>query len=211
MIKILIADDHPIVLNGLKQILSDESSTMKVTGEASNAREIFKLLEKNEYDILILDIGLPDINGMEVLTMLRKSNPKLKVLVLSGLPEEQYAMRAVKSGALGFMHKETAPEELVDAIRTVISGRKYLSSSFKEKTLMDIIENKDSPLHKYLSEREFEIFCMLGSGMTVSEIGEKLYLSISTVSTYRSRVLQKMGMKNNAEIMKYCVKENLSI
>lgn len=207
MIKILIVDDHPIVRRGLKQIVAEEFD-MIVAGEAQNAKEAFELIHKQKWDVVVLDITMPDINGLEVLKQFKKERPELPVLVLSIHSEEQYAVRVLKSGGAGFMNKEAAPEELVKAIRKVVVGGKYLSSSLAEK-LAFYLESGGKPLHETLSSREFQVMYMIASGKTVKQIADKLFLSVKTVSTYRARILKKMKMKTNAELTYYAVKNSL--
>lgn len=208
MIKILVADDHPVVRNGLKQIISDEKD-MKVTCEASNAEEVFDALNKNEVDIVILDISMPNVSGMEILTKIKNIKPKLPVLMLSALSEDVYASRCLKVGASGFISKETAPEELVKAVRKIMSGGLYVSSNFAEKLAEDVKGANSKSLHERLSEREFQIMLLIGSGKSVGEIAEQLFISVKTVSTYRARILEKMAMDRNSDIINYCIKENL--
>lgn len=207
MIKILIADDHPVVRRGLKQIVAEEPN-MVVAGEAQNAKEVLELIRKQDWDVVMLDITMPDRSGLEVLKQLKKECPKLPVLVLSVHSEEQYAMRVLKSGAAGYMTKESAPEELVRAIRKVVTGGKYVSSSLAERLAFDL-ESGEKPLHETLSNREFQVMCMIASGKTVKEIADKLFLSVKTASTYRARILRKMKMKTNAELIYYAVKNRL--
>jgi two-component system, NarL family, invasion response regulator UvrY len=210
MIKILIADDHPIIRHGLKQIISEESD-MKICGEAENGNQIFELIKEKDFDILILDISLPDINGIEVLNKLKKNHPDLSVLVLSAHSEDQYALRTIQAGAMGYLNKITATEELVNAVRKIISGGYYTSPNLSDKLLSVLKNNKKSIRHEDLSPREFEIMRMIATGKTVKEIADKLFLSIPTVYTYRSRVYEKMKMKSDNEIIQYCIMEGLII
>jgi two-component system, NarL family, invasion response regulator UvrY len=208
MINILIADDHPIVRNGLKQILSDEFD-MKVTCEASNAQEVLTMIGKNKIDVAIIDISMPEVSGLEVLSLLKSKYPKLPVLMLSALSEELYASISLKAGASGFINKESAPEELVKATRKVYSGGLYVSPFLAEKLASDVkFEIKKSPL-EYLSNREFQVMRLIGSGKIVSEIANILFINVKTVSTYRARIFKKMNFKNNSELMNYCIKEGL--
>ncbi|HLE24594.1 MAG TPA: response regulator transcription factor, partial [Thermodesulfobacteriota bacterium] len=194
MIKILIADDHAVVRRGLKQILAEEPN-MAVFGEACNAQEVLKNVREQNWDIVILDITMPDRSGLEVLKELKNIRPKLPVLILSIHPEEQYAVRVLKAGAAGYMTKESAPEELVKAVRKVIRGSKYISPSLVEKLAFDLETDSEKPLHETLSDREYQVMCMIASGKTVKEIAKKLYLSVKTISTHRARILGKMKMK----------------
>ncbi|HEY4673195.1 MAG TPA: response regulator transcription factor, partial [Nitrososphaerales archaeon] len=194
MIKILIADDHAVVRRGLKQILAEEPN-MAVFGEACNAQEVLKNVREQDWDIVILDITMPDRSGLDVLKELKRERPKLPVLILSIHPEEQYAVRVLKAGAAGYMTKESAPEELVKAIRKVLRGGKYISPSLAEKLAFDLETDSEKPLHETLSDREYQVMCMIASGKTVKEIAKKLYLSVKTISTHRARILGKMKMK----------------
>jgi len=208
MIKILIADDHPIIRSGLKQIISDESD-MIITYETENANAIFDYIKKEPVDIIILDISMPGMSGIEALEILRRNYKHIPVLILSGMSEKQYGFRILKIGASGYLHKESAPEELVKAIRIIIKGGHYLSSKLSDQ-LVDHFNNNDVQfIHQRLSNREFEIMCKIASGKTVGDIAGELILSVKTVSTYRSRILEKMAMNNNAELTHYCIKNDL--
>jgi DNA-binding NarL/FixJ family response regulator len=208
MIKILIVDDHPIIRSGLKQIIADEYD-MKVVFEAENANVMFDFIEKESVDIIILDISMPGMSGIEAMEILSRSYKNIPVLVLSGMPEKQYGLRILKIGASGYLHKESAPDELVKAIRIIVNGGHYLSSGLSGQ-LIDNIGKKDvRNIHQRLSNREFEIMCRIASGKTVGEIADEILLSVKTVSTYRSRILEKMDMKNNAELTHYCIKNGL--
>lgn len=208
MIKILIADDHAIFRHGLRQIL-EENHDMFVGGEASSGSDVLDQVWRHDFDLLLLDINMPGMSGLEALKQLRAQKPKLKVLVLSMYPEEQYAIRALKAGAAGYITKASASEELIEAIRKVSQGGKYVSASLAEKLLFDFEADSDRPLHELLSDREYEVLCMIASGKTVSQIAEELCLSVKTVSTHRVRILEKMRMKNNAELTNYALKQNL--
>ena len=206
MIKILIADDHPLIRNGLKQIISREKD-MEVTCEASNAEEVFELIKKNKIDILILDISMPGMSGFEVLDKIKQKFLKLPVLMLSALSEDLYALKTLKAGASGYINKESAPEELVKAVRKVVSGGLFVSDYLAEKLASDFKNGFFKQPHEKLSKREFQIMCLIGSGKTVSEIAKELFLNVRTVSTYRARILDKINLKNNSEITNYCMKE----
>ena len=208
MLKILIADDHAIVRQGLKQIVA-ETQDMTVAGEATNGQELLDKIRESEYDVVVLDITMPVRNGMDVLKQLRTERPELPVLMLSIHPEEQYALRALKAGASGYLTKESAPDELVIAIRKVSSGGKYISASLAEKLAFKFGGGREQELHEALSDREYQVLCMIASGKTVTDIAQELLLSEKTVSTYRSRVLEKMNMKNNAELTYYAIKNQL--
>jgi DNA-binding NarL/FixJ family response regulator len=208
MLRILIADDHPIVRQGVRQIIA-ETADMVVADEASNGPEVLSKVRAGSYDAVLLDISLPGINGIDVLRQLRNERPRPPVLILSVHPEEQYAVRALRAGASGYLTKESAPDELVAAIRKISTGGKYVSPSLAEKLAFDL-EKKDEELpHRALSDREYQILCMIASGRTVTEIAEELSLSVKTVSTYRSRILEKMKMKNNAELTYYAIRNRL--
>jgi DNA-binding NarL/FixJ family response regulator len=208
MIKILTADDHPIVRQGLKQILSEESD-MGVFGEAQNSQEVLELVQKQDWDIVILDITMPGRGGIDVLKELKHQYPKLPVLMLSVHPEDQYAVRALKAHASGYMTKDSAPEELVKAIRKILRGGKYISSTLAEKLAFDLETETEKPLHETLSDREHQVLLMIASGKTVSKIAEELSLSVKTIDTYRARILEKMKMKTNAELTHYAIKNGL--
>jgi two-component system invasion response regulator UvrY len=208
MIRILIADDHAIIREGLKQIIS-ETPDMTVADEAIDGHEVLSKALKNDYDVAVLDITMPGRNGLDVLKELKKQKPELPVLVLTIHPEEQYAVQVLKAGASGYLTKESAPEELTAAIRKISEGKKYVTSSLAEKLVSDLNVDTEKPLHNALSDREFEVMCMIATGKTVKQIGEELFLSEKTVSTYRSRILEKMGMKNNAELIHYAIKHGL--
>lgn len=205
---VLIADDHKIVRHGLKKILEDEFSEVTI-GEASRDTEIAEQLEKSKWDLVILDISMPGKSGLEVLKDIKATHPKMPVLILSMYPEEQFALRVMKSGASGYIRKDSAPEELVDAVKEVLEGRKYMSP-----TVMDILSDtvkKDGKveLSEVLSDREYEIFMLIAQGKTVSEIAEILSLSVKTVSTHRTHILEKTKLKNNADIVMYAVRNKL--
>jgi len=208
MIKILIADDHAIVREGLKQIVA-ETSDMMVADEASSGHEVLDKVRSNEYTVVVLDISMPGGDGLNILKQIKKEKLKLPVLVLSVHPEEQYAVRVLKAGAAGYLTKESAPGELISAIRRVASGRKYVSSLLAEKLAFDLQSEGETSLHETLSDREFQVMCMIASGKRVKDIGEELCLSVKTISTYRSRILEKMRMKNSAELTHYALKHGL--
>ncbi|MBI4825626.1 MAG: response regulator transcription factor [Nitrospirae bacterium] len=208
MIKILIVDDHAIVREGLKQILS-ETSDIVVTGEANNGQEALEKVWHNKYDVVLLDISMPGRNGLEILKQIKHDNPALQVLILSVSPEEQYAVRALKAGASGYLTKESTPNELIAAIRKVSSGKKYVSSSLAERLACHLEAKSEDSLHESLSDREYEVMCMIASGKAVKEIAESLCLSVKTISTYRSRILEKMEMKNNAQLTHYAISNRL--
>lgn len=208
MIKILIADDHAIVREGLKQILS-ENPDLVVVAEASTGQEVLEKISKNDLDLVVLDIAMPGRGGLDILKEIKTQRPRLAVLMLSMYPEEQYAVRVLKSGASGYLTKESAPAELVKAIRQISQGKKYISPSLAEKLAIDLEISPDRPPHETLSDREYQVMCMIASGKTLREIADGLSLSIKTISTYRSRILEKMNMKTNAELTHYAIKNRL--
>ncbi|MDQ5986180.1 MAG: Response regulator UvrY [Syntrophus sp. SKADARSKE-3] len=207
-IRILIADDHPIVRAGFKQVISD-TQDITVTDEAKNGEEVMKLIRKNDYDLVLLDISMPGKNGLEVLKDLKLEKPKLPVMMLSIYPEEQYAVRALRAGASGYMTKGSAPNELIVAIRKISQGGKYISSSLAEKLTEYLSEDISKPLHEKLSDREYQVMLMIASGKTVTHIADELCLSVKTISTYRSHIIEKMKLKNNAEITLYAVQNKI--
>ncbi len=208
MLRIIIADDHAIVRKGLKQILED-TMEMIVADEAGNGFELLDKLRKNKFDVVILDITMPGMSGLDTLKEIRVEHPTLPVLVLSVHREEQYAVRTLKSGAAGFINKKSAPDELIEAIRIVSQGRKYVSHSVVESLVTSLEPNSDKPPHDTLSDREYQVMCMIASGKSVSVISKDLNLSVKTISTYRSHILKKMNFKDNAEITHYAIKNQL--
>ena len=208
MIKVMIADDHILIREGLKKIL-DREMDLEVVAEAQNAEEIFDHLKDNLCDVVILDISLPDKNGLDVLKDIRAMYPKVNVLIQSMHPEDRFAIRALKAGALGYITKESAPSELVKAIRKVINGRKYVSEQLAEQLAFSVGSNTNKPNHEKLSDREFQVFCMIGEGKTVQDISKTLSLSVSTINTYRVRIMEKMNMSSNLEIIHYSVQNKL--
>lgn len=208
MIKIIIADDHEIVRAGLKQIIANHPS-MEVTGEAADGRELLAKVAKHDYDVVLLDLQMPGWNGLEILKRLKTDRVDLPVLVLSVHKETQYAVRALKAGAAGYLTKVTASEELVMAIERVCQGGRYINQALMEKLAESIAHETDKHPHEYLSDREFQVMCMLASGKTVSDISNDLFLSVKTVSTYRRRILEKMHMENNNELICYAIKNKL--
>ncbi len=208
MINILIVDDHAVVRAGLRQIISGVAG-MAVADEAGDAGEALSKIKKNVYSVVVLDISMPGKSGLDVLKEIRDSYPKLPVLMLSMYPEDQYAVRALRSGASGYMTKDSAPEELVTAIRTVAAGRKYISSDLAERLAYNLDADVKKEPHEILSDREYQVLCMIASGKTISEIADQLSLSVKTISTYRSRILEKMQLKNNAEMTNYAIRNHL--
>jgi len=208
MIKVFIADDHAIVREGLKQILSDIPD-IEVFQEAANGDEALKMIRNDGYDILLLDIAMPGKNILELIRLAKQQHPNLPILILSMYPEDQYAIRMLRAGADGYLCKESAPERLVEAIRKLSQGGKYISSALTEKLIAEIQPKQTIAHHNLLTDREFQVFCAIGAGQGVTEIAKKMSLSPKTVSTYRSRILKKMHMHNNAEIIRYAVDNQL--
>jgi two-component system invasion response regulator UvrY len=207
-IRVLIADDHAIVRQGLRQILS-QTDDLLVAGEAEDGVDAMRLAREEAWDVVLLDVSMPNRNGIDTLKMLKKELPRLPVLILSMHPEEQYAVRALKSGASGYLTKQSAPELLVTAIRQVASGHKYVSPSLAIKLADVIAENNDRPLHEMLSNREYQIFCLIAAGRPLIQIAEELKISVKTVSEYRKRVLDKMRLESSAELIHYGLKHGL--
>lgn len=207
-IHVLIADDHAIVRQGLRQILS-ETSDLLVSGEADDGVDAMHLARAREWDVVLLDVSMPNRNGIDTLKMLKKEFPRLPVLILSMHPEEQYAVRALKAGASGYLTKQSAPELLVTAIRQVASGHKYVSPSLAMKLAELISEDSDRPVHETLSDREYQILCLIAAGRTLTQIAEELNISVKTVSEYRKRLLEKMRLETNAELIHYSLKVGL--
>lgn len=208
MIQILIVDDHPLIREGFKKIIGQEVD-MKVVAECQNAAEVPDFLRDGECDVIVLDINLPGRSGLDLLAELPLRESGIKVLVLSMSPEKHFAMRALKSGASGYLTKDTAAEELVEAIRKVNNGGKYVSSTLGEQLANDLQHNHSGAAHEGLSGREFEVLLLIGAGMSAKDIKKKLKLSASTVKTYRQRILEKLNLQSTAEIIRYAVKNNL--
>jgi len=208
MIRVFVADDHAVVRRGVLQILA-EAPDMIAAGEAGTGREVLQAVHKSDYDVVLLDIALPDSNGLEVLKQLRNLKPDLRVLILSVYPEKQYAVRAFKAGAAGYLTKDSAPDELIMAIRKVSQGGKYVTQSLAEELATELWGEGETELYQALSDREYQVMCLLAAGKTVAEIAAALSLSVKTVSTYRARILQKLGLKNTAEIVRYALTRGL--
>ena len=208
MLRILIADDHAIVRRGLKDILLDAFPSAAIT-EVCDAEAVVQKVIKEQYDVVITDLSMPGRSGMDALQQIKTYDAKLPVLVLSVYPEEQYAVRVLKAGAAGYLNKDMAPEELVTAVNKVLSGKKYITPAVAEKLASAIDFHSEKLPHEYLSDREFEVFKMLAVGKSISEIGNILYLGVTTVSTYRSRILAKMNLKANAELTQYAIEYKL--
>jgi DNA-binding NarL/FixJ family response regulator len=210
MMRVLIVDDHAIVRRGLRELLSDEFHGAAFV-EASDARQALEQLRKKQWDVVLLDIMLPGKSGLDLLKELRAEWPKLPVLVLSGYPEDQFAVRVLKAGAGGYMTKESAPEELAKAMRKVLAGGRYVSPALAEKLALGVKKDPTRLPHETLSDREYEVMSRIASGKTVTEIAEELSLSGKTISTYRTRILEKLSVKNSAEIVLYAVRNGLVI
>lgn len=208
MVRVLIVDDHAIVRHGLKRIL-EGAKEVKAIGEAANGVEALKKIRAEKWDIVLLDISMPEKNGIDTLKQIIDENKAAKVLILSMYPEDQYAVRLMKAGASGYMTKDVAPEQLVEAVRKVLAGNKHISPTLAELLLADCSNQSGKLLHDTLSDREYQVMRLLGSGRKVSEIAEELSLSVKTVSTYRAHILEKMNLKNNAELTFYVIQHGL--
>jgi two-component system invasion response regulator UvrY len=208
MIRVAVIDDHAVVREGLKRIIS-ENPGMVVTAEAGDGYEAIKILQNAPCDVVLLDITMPNKSGLDVLKQLHAESPRLPVLVLSMHSEDQYAVRVLRAGAAGYLTKESAPAKLVQAIRKVVRGGKYVSSTLAEKLVLDLDSDNSKAPYETLSDREYQVLCMIASGKTVTMIAEELALSVKTISTYRVRIIEKLNMKNNAELTRYAIKEGL--
>lgn len=208
MISVLVVDDHALIRKGLKQLL-DDTPDIRVTGEAESGVQAINLLRDQRYDLVLLDISLPDKNGVDVLKQLKDEHPDIRVIVLSMYPEDQYGVRTLKAGALGYLNKQSAPDLLTGAIRQVMSGKKYIGEAMAEQLLSSLIGESQELLHQTLSNREYQTLCLMASGKSLSEIAETMSLSPKTISVYRGRMLEKMGFKNNAEAIHYAITYHL--
>lgn len=207
-IKVIIADDHRIVRTGIKQII-EECPDMAAADEAGDGQELMDKVRKSSYDMILLDMAMPGRDGLDILKQLKAEKCPTPVLILSVYPEEQYAVRALKAGASGYLTKAAAPEELIKAVLKITGGKKYITESIAERLAATIDEVSDKPLHENLSDREFQILCKIASGKPVSAIAGEMFLNVKTVSTYRRRILDKMKMKNNSELTHYALKNHL--
>ena len=207
MTRVLIADDHALFRAGLRQFLTQSLASTDI-GEAASGNETLTCLQQKTWDLLVLDINMPDRSGLDILRHVRSGHPGTKVLVLSGYPERQYALNVLRAGASGYIAKDSEPEELLKAVRVVLQGRRYVSEGLAELLLLDL-DRADKPLHSLLSDREFQIFGKLAAGQGVSVIGRELCLSVKTVSTYRTRILEKMRMKSNADLTSYELRNDI--
>ena len=209
MLRVIITDDHPVVLKGLKEIISEAFDDVTID-VSSQGYELLSKISNNDYDIVLLDISLPDINGLEVLKEIKKRKRKLPVLILSMYPEENYAARALKGGAQGYLTKASASDELVLAVRKILSGKKYISPGFAEKMMLDFESDTEKPPHEKLSDRELQVLRMIGEGKAVKEIAGELHLSTNTIRTFRTRILEKIGVKGTSELIHYAIAHSLT-
>lgn len=208
MINVLIADDHAIVRKGLRQLLHEEYPTSKIE-EVGDAESLVAKVISNKWDVVICDMSMPGRSGLDALHQIKQLSPSLPVLIMSMYPEDQYALRVLKAGASGYLGKDTIHDELIKAVQTVLLGRKFITPTIAEKLADAFNTDSDSLPHEFLSDREFDVFKLLASGKSVSEIAEQLSLSVTTVSTYRSRIMEKMNMRSNAELTKYALEQKL--
>lgn len=207
--KILIADDHPLVRRGIKDLLEEAFPEASI-GEANDIAEAIEAVRRAAWDIVLLDLSMPGITGLEGLIKLKRACSATPILVLSMHSEEQYAVRALKSGAMGYLTKDHSGGELLKAIHSILAGRPYVSASLAQQFALNLTSDIERPLHERLSQREYRVMCLIASGQTVSQIAEQLHLSVKTISTYRARILEKMQMKSNAELMRYCLENRLA-
>jgi len=208
MKRILLVDDHSIVRQGLRNLIELEQD-LQVTGEAASGIEAIKLIRQNEYDVVVMDISMPDKNGVDTLHDLKHIAPDLPVLILSGYAEEQYALNLMRNGCKGYLSKDAESEEIITAIRTVARGKRYISSELAELMTNELSHPTEKQLHETLSDREFQVFFKLAGGLSATEIAEELCISVKTVSTYRTRILEKMSLKTNADLTYYAIKNQL--
>ncbi len=208
MTRILVADDHALVRRGLKEVLADASRDF-VVGEADSAAAVLDKVRAERWDLVILDLNMPGRGGLDVLGELRREFPQMPVLVLTVQPEDQFAVRALRAGAAGYLTKESAPDQLVDAVRKVLRGGRYVSEALADQLAVSVASPTDRPVHETLSDREFQVLRRLASGRTVSQVADELSLSVKTISTYRTRILEKMGLTSNAELTHYAVRNKL--
>ncbi len=207
-VRVLVADDHALVRKGLQQVIKEQAPDM-VVGEATDGEQVLSMVRKEKWDVLVLDIGMPRRSGLEILQELRATQPKLPVLILSVHPEDQYAIRVLKAGAAGYLSKDSALDELVAAIRKAVGGGRYVSAGLAEKLALGLSGGLDKLPHETLSDREMTVLLKMGAGMSVGEIADELALSVKTVSTYRTRILEKMGYKSNADLIRYVIEHQL--
>jgi two-component system, NarL family, invasion response regulator UvrY len=208
MMRMLIADDHSVVRKGLRQILLEEFPSAQID-EVSNAEELIQKVVKNDFDVVISDLSMPGRSGLEALQQIKQIHPRLPVLILSIHSEEQYAMRVLKAGASGYLSKDSAPDELVNAVRRLLMGKKYITPTIADKLASSLDQDSSKASHEHLSDREFEVLKMIAAGKSVSDIAELLALSVTTVSTYRARIMAKMDLKTNADLTLYAIEYKL--
>ncbi len=208
MIRILIADDHQIVRAGLSQFISDQPD-MRIEAEAASGDEVLRLVQSREFDVILLDIAMPNKNGIDCLHIIRRTRPQLPILILSGYPEASYAVNTLRAGASGYVSKNAPPEEVLRAIRTVARGKKYISDTTADLVSMQLASPSEQALHETLSEREFQVFRKIAEGMSPTRIANELNVSVKTITTYRTRVLQKMALKTNADLTYYAITHGL--
>jgi DNA-binding NarL/FixJ family response regulator len=210
MIRIVIADDHTIVREGLKQMLTAVAD-FKVVGEASNGQEVLSRLRELDFDLLLLDMSMPGRSGTELIRQVKSEHPKLRILVLTMHEEQQYAVRAIKAGASGYLTKESAPDLLVSAIRKIASGGLFITAGVAEQLAMDAMPQSAGPPHLTLSDREFQVMRLLVAGISVTEIAEQLHLSVKTISTHKARLMEKMNLATQADLVRYAMANNLGV
>lgn len=209
MIRVLVADDHPVVRVGLREILTQQRD-IAVLGEAGTGAEVCKLVAQKAWDVIVLDVTLPDRSGLDVLKEIKRERPKLPILILSAYPEEEYAVRALRAGAAGYVTKKASPEELVRAVRRLAQGLRYMSPAAAEELIGALGNGLDQAPHERLSDREYQVLCLLGSGKSVGQIAQELERSVKTISTYRARILEKMEMQSNAQLVHYVLQRRLA-
>lgn len=208
MIRVGVVDDHQIVRSGLRQFLSDHVD-IRVGGEASNGREAIDLIRKHDIDVLVMDLSMPGQSGLDAMGMLRAKAPDMGILILSGYPEEQYALNLIRQGASGYLNKDCDPNQILEAIRVIALGKRFLTPAVADLLAQQLNRPSDAPLHEQLSDREMQVFLKLARGATVSDIGEALSLSVKTVSTYRTRLMEKLNLASNSDLTYYALKQNL--
>lgn len=208
MQRVIIADDHPVVYKGLKEILQENFGSVMVDA-AGTGRELIEKVKKTDYDLVLLDISLPDANGLDVLREMRRKRPRLPVLVISMYPEEMYAVRAIRTGAQGYLTKQSASEELIFAVRKILSGKRYVNPAFAVRMVVDFESDAAKPAHEKLSNREFQVMRMFGSGKTMKDIAAELNLSINSIRTYRVRIMEKIGVKGTEGLIHYALTHGL--
>ena len=209
MIRVLVADDHPVVRIGLREILTQQRD-IAVLGEAGTGAEVCKLVAQKAWDVIVLDVTLPDRSGLDVLKEIKRERPKLPILILSAYPEEEYAVRALRAGAAGYVTKKASPEDLVRAVRRLAQGLRYMSPAAAEELIGALGNGLDQAPHERLSDREYQVLCLLGSGKSVGQIAQELERSVKTISTYRARILEKMEMQSNAQLVHYVLQRRLA-